>query len=68
MIEVVKGVIQFVFDKLGVRRIEICIDVININVCSLVECLEFILEGIMENDFLVLDGSLCDVCVYVKIN
>ena len=60
MTEAVKGAIQFAFDKLGARRIEIRTDATNINACSLAERLEFILEGTMENDFLAPDGSLRD--------
>ncbi|MEC2625832.1 GNAT family N-acetyltransferase, partial [Bacillus cereus] len=68
MTEAVKGAIQFAFDKLGARRIEIRTDATNINACSLAERLEFILEGTMENDFLAPDGSLRDARVYAKIN
>lgn len=66
MTEAVKGAIQFAFDKLGARRIEIRTDATNINACSLAERLEFILEGTMENDFLAPDGSLRDARVYAK--
>ena len=68
MTEAVKGAIQFAFDKLGARRIEIRTDATNANACNLAERLEFILEGTMENDFLAPDGSLRDARVYAKIN
>ena len=67
MTEAVKGAIQFAFDKLSARRIEIRIDATNTNACNLAERLEFILEGTMENDFIAPDGSLRDARVYAKL-
>jgi len=68
MTEAVKGAVQFAFDKLGARRLEIRCDATNVNACTLAERLEFILEGTLENDFLAPDGSLRDTRVYAKIN
>lgn len=68
MTEAVKGAVQFAFDKLGARRLEIRHDATNANACAVAERLEFILEGTHENDFLAPDGTLHDTRVYAKIN
>ncbi|MEH6888233.1 GNAT family N-acetyltransferase [Bacillus sp. JJ864] len=67
MTEALKGAVQFAFDKLGAKRLEIRCDANNTNARLVAERLEFILEGTLENDFLAPDGSLCDTCVYAKI-
>ncbi|WP_369902760.1 GNAT family N-acetyltransferase [Bacillus manliponensis] len=68
MTEALKGAIQFAFDKLGARRLEIRCNAENENARLLAERLEFILEGTLENDYLTPEGSLNDTCVFAKIN
>ncbi len=67
--EVVEGITKFAFKELKARRLEIRCDSKNLKSRAIPERLGYILEGILRNDELSLDGKeLTDTCVFSRIS
>ncbi|WP_416828487.1 GNAT family N-acetyltransferase [Ectobacillus polymachus] len=65
--EAVEGINRFAMQELGARRIEIRCDSNNLKSRRVPERLGFILEGILKNDMVSIDGTgLRDTCIYAK--
>ena len=68
MKEAVEGIVNFAFDELKAKRLEIRCDPKNIRSRAIPEKLGFKLEGILENDKLTADGlGLRNTCIYAKV-
>lgn len=68
MVEVVKGIMDYVFFELKVNCVEICCDFLNKKSRVIFEKLGFKLEGMLESVSVVVDGNgLRDMCVFVMI-
>lgn len=66
--EAVKGIVDFAFNELKARRLEIRCDPLNEKSRRVPERLGFTLEGILRNDSLSADGKeLRDTCVFALI-
>lgn len=66
--EAVQGIVDFAFNELKARRLEIRCDPLNVKSRRVPERLGFTLEGILRNDSLSADGKeLRDTCVYALI-
>ena len=66
--EAVNGITQFAFAYLKAHRVEIRCDVKNVRSAAVAKRCGFLLEGILRNDDLGLDGSLRDTLVFSKIS
>ncbi len=66
MTEAVQGIVDFAFNELKARRIEIRCDPLNVKSRAIPERLGFILEGILRNNVLDPAGNLRDTCLYAK--
>lgn len=68
MTEAVQGITAFAFEELKARRVEIRCDPQNVKSRAIPERLGFVLEGILRNDLLSVDGKeLRDTCVFAKV-
>lgn len=65
--EAVEGITQFAFGQLGAKRIEIRCDSRNVKSRRIPERLGFLLEGILRNDSVDVDGNVRDTCVFSKV-
>ncbi|TKD69948.1 GNAT family N-acetyltransferase [Pseudalkalibacillus hwajinpoensis] len=69
MSEAVKGILDFAFDQLKAKRVEIRCNTNNLRSRKVAERVNFDLEAILQNDGISIDGKeLIDTCVYAKIN
>ncbi|AYC28526.1 GNAT family N-acetyltransferase [Paenisporosarcina cavernae] len=67
MVEAIDRLTRFALDDLGMKRVEIRIESSNIKSRAIPEKLGYVLEGILVNDDLSVDGkTLTDTCVYAK--
>ncbi|MFD2043258.1 GNAT family N-acetyltransferase [Ornithinibacillus salinisoli] len=65
--EAVEGIMNFAFTELQAKRIEIRCDAKNVRSRAVPERLGFVLEGILKNDDIAVDGDeLRDTCIYAK--
>ncbi|WP_456278436.1 GNAT family N-acetyltransferase [Bacillus sp. AK128] len=68
MTEAVEAITRFSFDILKARRVEIRMDSRNERSRAIPERLGYVLEGILRNDDLAVDGSgIRDTCVYAMV-
>lgn len=68
MTEAVNGISKFAFNELKAKRVEIRCDSLNEKSKAIPERLGFVLEGILKNDDLSMDGTrLRDTLIYAKI-
>ncbi|WP_173917190.1 GNAT family N-acetyltransferase [Halobacillus sp. Marseille-Q1614] len=66
--EAVTGITDFAISELDAKRVEIRCDAKNSKSRAVPERLGFVLEGVLQNDDLSLDGEeLRDTCIYSKI-
>jgi ribosomal-protein-serine acetyltransferase len=65
--ETVIGLTKFAFEELKANRVEIRCDALNANSRKVAERAGFLLEGILRNDDLAVDGTLSDTCVFAKV-
>ncbi|MBO9129798.1 GNAT family N-acetyltransferase [Bacillus sp. 165] len=67
MKEALAGAVNFAFEKLDAKRVEIRCDAANEQARSTAESTEFVLEGILQNERLSADNELRDTCIYAKV-
>lgn len=66
--EAVEGVTNFAFTELNANRVEIQCDSKNIKSRAIPERLGFMLEGILRNESVAIEGDdLRDTCIYAKV-
>jgi RimJ/RimL family protein N-acetyltransferase len=65
--EAVKGLVDYAFTHLGAGRLEIRSQPANRRSCAVAERAGFVLEGVLRQSLVRVDGSLGDACMYAKL-
>ncbi|MGK7378738.1 GNAT family N-acetyltransferase [Planococcus sp. 1R117A] len=69
MAEAVSALSELALDDFGCKRLEIRCDAENVKSRTIPENLGFVLEGVLHNDELSVDGkNLTDTCIYAKFS